>query len=387
VAGRHRDVVDHHLDDARHARNLEAAGVTLLRGRASFVAADVLHVARPDGAAEVAEVAEVAADHVVIATGSEAVVPPIDGLDDVADLCWTSEEALTTDVRPTRLVILGGGVIGCELAHLFAGFGTEVHMIDAAPRAFPDLVPEVGEMVDDHLRAAGIRVCRGVHAARVEARGGNVQISLDNGAAVSADRVLVATGTRPRLVGLGLEHLGLDPASPLPVGDDGRVRCAGSVWAVGDVAGRGQYTHLANHQARVVADHLVGAGGRRFDDVVVPACVFTSPPLMMVGPTFADLDDDPDVVWVRADLSAIARWSTDNPATGTMAMAVRRSTRCVVAAHGVGERFDELAAAVVTAIDGAVPVDRLAMSLQPFPTVSELLGVLYSKALDELSGN
>jgi dihydrolipoamide dehydrogenase len=376
-AVRHRDEVVEHLDDTGHARALEAAGVVVVRGRATLVDEHTIDV---DGT-------QLRADHVVIATGAEAVVPHIAGMETVGDLCWTSADALTSDVRPARIAILGGGVIGCELAHLFAGFGAEVRLLDTADRAFPDLVPQLGEMVDDHLRGAGVRVCRGVQVVRVERRGGNVTISLDNGAAVTADRMIVATGTRPRLDGLGLEQLGLDPSQPLPVDEHGRVDCPGSVWAIGDAAGRGQYTHLANHHARVVADHLAGDGRRRFDDVVVPACVFTAPPVMIVGPTFEELDGDPDIAWVRADLSAIPRWSTDNPATGTMAMAVRRSDRCVVAAHGVGERFDELAAAVVTAIDGAVPVDRLAMSLQPFPTVSELLGVLYSKALDSLSGN
>jgi dihydrolipoamide dehydrogenase len=376
-AVRHRDEVVDQLDDTRHARSLEARGVGLLRGAARFVDAGTLDV---DGHT-------VAATHIVIATGAEDVAPDIDGLADLGELCWTSADALTAEERPARLTIIGGGIVGCELAHLFAGFGAEVHLLDHESAAFPELLPQVGEMVDDHLRAAGVRVCRGVELRRVEQRGGNVMVSLDNEASLATDRIVVATGSRPRLDGLDLERIGLDPARQLPVGDDGRVDCAGSVWAVGDVVGRGQYTHLANHQARVVADHLIGTGTRRFDDVVLPACVFTDPPIMIVGPTVRDLEDDDDVVWVSAELSTIARWSTDNPATGMMAMAVRRSDRRVVAAHGVGTRFDELAAAIVTAIDGAVPVDRLAMSMLPFPTVSELLGVLYSRALAELSGD
>jgi pyruvate/2-oxoglutarate dehydrogenase complex dihydrolipoamide dehydrogenase (E3) component len=327
------------------------------------------------------------ADHIVIATGSEPVTPKIEGLDSLGDSYWTSQDALLVDERPARVTIVGGGVVGCELAHLFAGFGAEVHVLDLESRAFPDLVPEVGELVDDHLRGAGVRVCRGVEITRVEQRGGNVLISLGNDASLATDRLIGATGSRPRLRGLGVEHLGLDPSQPLPVSDDGRVDCPGSVWAIGDVVGTDRYTHVANHHARVVADQLIGDRRRRFGDSVVPACVFTTPPVMVVGPSVADLEHDEDVIWVRAELSSIARWSTDNPATGMMALAVRRSNRCVVAAHGVGERFDELAAALVTAIDGAIPIDRLAMSMQPFPTISELLGVLYSEALDALSGN
>jgi pyruvate/2-oxoglutarate dehydrogenase complex dihydrolipoamide dehydrogenase (E3) component len=376
-AVRHRDDVIDHLDDSRHARSLEAAGVMLLRGRAEIVDERTLQV---DGTT-------VDADHLVIATGSAPIVPSIDGLASLEDRYWTSRDALLTDELPARVTIVGGGVVGCELAHLFAGFGSEVHVLDSAERAFPELLPEVGELVDDHLRGAGVRVCRGVEVARVEQRGGNVLISLDNEASLATDRLIGAVGGRPRLDGFGIERLRLDPSRPLPVGDDGRVDCPGSVWAIGDVAGTDRYTHVANHHARVVADQLVGERQRRFGDVVVPACVFTTPPVMVVGPTFGDLEGDDDVVWVRAELSRVARWSTDNPATGLMALAVRRSDRCVVAAHGVGERFDELAAAVVTAVDGAIPVDLLARSLRPFPTVSELLGLLYSDAVEALSGN
>jgi pyruvate/2-oxoglutarate dehydrogenase complex dihydrolipoamide dehydrogenase (E3) component len=161
----------------------------------------------------------------------------------------------------------------------------------------------------------------------------------------------------------------------------------GSIWAIGDVAGLGEYTHLANHHADVVADHLVGGGTRRFDDVVTPACVFTAPPVMMVGPSVAELREDDDVVWVSAELSEIARWSTDDLTEGVLWIAVRRSTRRVIAAHGVGARFDELASALVTAIDGDVPVDRLAASMQPFPTVGELLGVAYSRAAEVLASS
>jgi dihydrolipoamide dehydrogenase len=159
------------------------------------------------------------------------------------------------------------------------------------------------------------------------------------------------------------------------------------VWAIGDVAGKGQYTHLANHQGAVVAERIAAAATgaaahRRFDDVVVPACIFTRPPVMMVGPTPGELDSD--VEWVEARLSEIARWTTDSLGDGYLTIGIDRSTRCVVAAHGAGARFDELAAAIVTAIDGAVPIDRLAMSMWPFPTVGDLLGPLYERALDAL---
>ncbi len=367
-----RNEIVEHLDDRRHAEQVDRQGARLVRGDATVIDERTIQV---DGIT-------FRTDHLVLATGSTPVIPPIDGLDIIGEHLWTSDDALTTDERPMRLMIIGGGPIGCELARLFAGFDTEVHLIDETDRAFPDLPAEIGEIVDDALRSVGVRVHRGRSAVRFEQRGGNVQITLDNDATVVTDRVLVATGRIADLAGLGLEHLGLDPEGPLPVDETGRVDCPGSVWAIGDVAGKGQYTHLANHQARVVANHLIGAGDRRYDDVVVPACIFTKPPVMMVGPLPAELGDD--AIWVDAKLSEVARWTTDSLGDGFLTVAIDRTTRCVIAAHGVGAGFDELAAALVTAIDGRVPVDRLVMSMWPFPTVGEVLGPIYERALEAL---
>jgi dihydrolipoamide dehydrogenase len=198
--------------------------------------------------------------------------------------------------------------------------------------------------------------------------------------------VLVAIGRRPTTVGFGIDRLGLDESAPLPVGDDGRVATDGSVWAIGDVAGAGQYTHLANHHARVVADHLVGTATRRFDDVVVPRCMFTDPPLIQVGPSWSELRDDADVVHVEVDLGSFPRAMTDELAAGHLWAAARRSTGCLVAAAGAGPGFDELTHALVTAIDGDVPLHRLRRSMQAFPTIGEILGPLYDGLADELSG-
>jgi pyruvate/2-oxoglutarate dehydrogenase complex dihydrolipoamide dehydrogenase (E3) component len=368
---RRDDIVDH-LDDHQHAEQVRRDGARLVRGHAQLVDEHTIDV---DGAHH-------HADHIVLATGSRPIIPRIDGIDDLGERLWTSDDALVTNERPVRLMVIGGGPVGCELAHLFAGFDTEVHLIDVAERAFPDLPAAIGEIVDDGLRAAGVRLCRGTAAVRFEQRGGNVRINLDNDGAVLTDRVLVSIGRTANVAGLGLDRLGLDPDEPLPVDDVGRVDCPGSVWAIGDVAGKDQYTHVANHHGLVVADHLAGDGRRRFDDVVGAACIFTRPPVMTIGPTPDELGDD--VVWVDAKLSEVARWSTDALGDGFLTVAVDPTTRCIVAAHGAGERFDELSAALLTAIDGRVPVDRLVMSMWPFPTVGELLGVVYRRAVDAL---
>ena len=205
---------------------------------------------------------------------------------------------------------------------------------------------------------------------------------LGDGACVDTDRLLVATGTRPRTRGVGLAHLGLDEDELLAVDTTGRVQAGGSVWAIGDIAGKGEYTHLANHQARVVARALTGGQQRRFDDVVVPSCIFTDPPILTIGPTPDALGDT--VSWVSARLADVPRASTDELGDGYLTIAIDPSTRTIVAAHGVGAQFDVLAAALVTAIDAEIPVDQLARSMWPFPTLGELLGLLYSRAVESL---
>jgi dihydrolipoamide dehydrogenase len=312
------------------------------------------------------------------------VTPDIAGLDSLGDGLWSSVDALTAQERPDRLVILGGGVIGCELGLAFARLGTTVTLLDADPHGFPDLSNEVGDLVDAGLRLAGVTVRRGCGAVGFLETDGLITVDTDDGDGIVADRVLVAVGKRARVDGIGLEALGLDPAAGLEVDETGRVQCVGSVWAMGYVAGRGQYTHLANHQARVVADQLAGGRTRRFDDVAISSCVFTDPPVIQVGPSRADLAGDPDVIWATGRVSDLPRASTDDLGEGLLAIAARRSTGCIVAAHGAGPRFEELVHALVIAVDGAVPLDRLAMSMHAFPTVGEILGPVYQALLNEI---
>jgi dihydrolipoamide dehydrogenase len=327
------------------------------------------------------------ADHVVLATGARPIRLDADGIESCADRVWTSVDAMTAAVRPERLVVIGAGVIGLECATMFAGFGADVVVVDSAEAVLPDAPPAVGRIVADGLRDRGVELLLGRAAARFVDRPDGLSIELDDGTRLDGDHVLVAVGRRPATEGIGLERIGLDPASPLPVASNGRVACDGSVWAIGDVAGRGQYTHLANHQARVVADHLVGDAGRTFDDVAVPACIFTTPPVISVGASWRELDGDPDVVDASVDLGSFPRALTDELVDGHLWLAARRSTGCVVAAAGVGPRFDELVHALVVAVDGRVPVARLRRSMQPFPTVGEVLGPLFAELHRDLRPN
>ena len=348
-----RDAVDRRwevvaqLDDTEHIHDLEKQGATLLRGWAQVEDANTVSVGTR----------MVSAKHLVLATGSEAIVPAIEGLGDLGPLRWTSTEALTTDARPQRLLVLGGGVIGTELAQMYSGFGTNVTLVDAASHGFPDLIPAIGQLVDAALTTGGVSVRRGVELRRMLRRADEVHAEFDDGSEGIFDRLLVATGKRARTAGFGLEQLGLAVHDPLPVGNDARVVCPGSVCAIGDVAGQGKYTHVANHHGAVLANQLVGDGSRRFDDAVTPSCVFTTPPVIVVGATMEQLADDNDVVWSAHSAADLPRATTDQRASGVLAVAARRGTANLIAAHGVGDRFDELAAALVVAIDGRVPLD------------------------------
>jgi pyruvate/2-oxoglutarate dehydrogenase complex dihydrolipoamide dehydrogenase (E3) component len=364
-----------HRSDARHVEGLLDAGdVELIRERASIV--DEHRVA--------SDSTVVTAEHIVLATGAYPVTPELDGLAEVADRVWYSADALRTTTPPQRLVVAGGGVVGCELTQLFTGFGTEVVVIEPEPRLFAELHPEVSGAIEAALRATGADVRLGVMPTAVRPHGDGVAVFDDRGDEHRADRLLLAVGRRPAVDGVGLESLGLSTAAPLPVDEHGRLRSGGSVWAIGDVAGREQYTHAAVHHARVVADHLTGSAVRRLDDVVPAACMFIDPPVLTVGPSHLDTVDEPDVVWVSVEVAATAARATTDERDGVLAVAADRRTRRLVAAHGIGAGFDELVHAVVVAIDGDIPIDRLVQSMVPFPTMGDVLHAALHRLLTTL---
>lgn len=371
-----RDEIVSHRDDSGHVRDAEELGVEIVRSHAEIVGPGVVR------AGDV----EFTVDHIVIATGAAHNTPDIAGLDPEHPRVWTSDDALSARERPKSVVMIGGGVIGSELAFMFAGFDVSATTLDSAERPADDLHPRVSELICETLRSAGVEVVNGIEVERVELTDDDVTVHLADGSTHAAERLLVSIGRSPRVQGLGLERLGIDP-DDLALDGAGRIvgDGIGDVRMLGDAAGQQQYTHVANHHAAVVADHLAGSGTRTYDDVVVPACIFLDPPVMVVGAPWAALQDDDDVVWAEVEL-ATPRSSTDEHGPGFIAVAARRSTGCVIAANGIGARFDEIVHALVTAIDGRVPVRRLAQTIQPFPTVGEILGQVYDELLDQLDG-
>ena len=372
-AVRRRDEIVSHLDDREHADGLRDRGITLVRESAEIVGPGLVRAGDDD---------YVATD-IVIATGARPVAPDIDGLDLSHDRVWTSRDALTTTERPASIVMIGGGVIGSELAYMFAGFGSDVTTLDESERPLDTSHPEVSRLIGEHLAGIGVNVVNGISVVRVVLSETDIEVHLADGTVHTAERVLVATGRRPQLSGLGLENVGVNDVDEIEVDDRGAVVGADHVWIAGDAAGREQYTHVANEHGAVIADHLAGSGTRRFGDNVIPACVFIDPPVLTVGPRWTELEGDDDVVWVEVDVDP-PRNSTDEHAAGFLALAARRSTGCLVAANGIGARFDELAHAIVIAVDGEVPVDLLARTIQPFPTVGGVLSDAFRRLADAL---
>lgn len=372
---RRNEVVDG-LDDTSHVDTARELGATIVRARAE--------IAGP-GTVRAEDGTTYRVDHVVIATGADPNIPEIDGLDADHDRVWTSDDALTAVDKPESVVMIGGGVIGSELAYIFAGFGSTVTTLESMDRRLGDFHPRVSELVEETLRAESIEVVNGVEIERVDLDADAATVHLADGRSYPGERLLVAVGRSPSRHGLGLETLGVDP-DEISIDQRGRLVADADhdVWFAGDAFGGAQYTHVANHHAAVVADQLIGSGTRRYDDVTVPACMFIQPPVITVGPSWADLEGDADVVWAEIDLST-PRSTTDELGPGFLAVAARRSTGCVVAANGMGARFDEVIHALVVAIDGEVPVTRLTQTMQPFPTVGEVLGEAFAELARALS--
>jgi pyruvate/2-oxoglutarate dehydrogenase complex dihydrolipoamide dehydrogenase (E3) component len=277
-----RDALTSRLDDAAATRRLTDAGVAVVRGAASVTAPGEITVGDGD------ESSSFRYENLVIATGSEPIAPPIEGLPDIAP--WTTAEALSSADLPRRLLVLGAGPSGCELAQMYASFGVRVTLAEAEDRPLPAEPEFVGDLLAVALRRSGVDLRLGSPATKAERLGEGVAVVLADGTRLEADRVLLATGRRPRLSGLGLEVLALDgpdmpePGKPVPTDPAGRV--LPGVWAAGDCTGTG-HAHVAAYMASVIAANLTGQESAA-DYRALPRVVHTSPTVYSVGRQSAD---------------------------------------------------------------------------------------------------
>ena len=361
---RRRDEVVQDLDDEGHLPWLQKRGITLVRGHGRLNGERSVVV---DGHWLTAR------DAVVIATGSTAAIPDVPGLADAHP--WTNREATTAKRVPARLLILGGGVVGVEMADAYASLGAAVTLVEPLDRLVSREEEFASEQLADALRAAGVDVRLGVKATSVQ-RDGAVRAELDDGSTVEADEILVAAGRRPLSDDLGLDSVGLSGGSVIDVDD--QMRAAGLPWlyAVGDVNGRALLTHVAKYQARVLADVILGDEDARVrhDDSTAPRAIFTDPQVAAVGLTLAAARErglDARAYDVETSATPGASFSGRNTA-GTSRLVVDAARRVVVGATFTGTEVVEWLHAATIAVSAEVPLARFRDAVPVFPARSEI---------------
>jgi pyruvate/2-oxoglutarate dehydrogenase complex dihydrolipoamide dehydrogenase (E3) component len=385
-----RDGFTHDHDDASQLEWAEGAGITVVRGRGRLAGDKRVDVEAADGT-----VRKLTARHaVVLATGSCAAVPPIDGLREAKP--WTSRDVTNLKTVPDRIVVIGGGVVGCEAATWLVGLGARVTVVSIGERLLEAFEPFAGDLLAERLRANGADVRLAATVERVrrgpvtpveegEPRGSEVTVVLDTGEVV-ADEVLIAAGRTPSSTGIGLDVVGLEAGTYIETDDQLLVHDVAGEWlyAVGDVTGRNLLTHMGKYQARVCGDVIAAraAGSptdaRRFaatsDHGRVPQVTFTSPQVASVGLTEAEARDAGTAVrTVEYDIGSVAGAALlRDDFSGRAKLVVDTDDQTIVGATFVGPEVAELLHAATVAVVGKVPLDVLWHAVPSYPTVSEI---------------
>ena len=359
-----RDEVIHDLDDSGQLPWLESNGIELFRDEGKL---------EGERRVRVGEDVLTAQDAVVIAVGSGTLFPPIPGLAEAG--AWSNREVTTAKEVPRRLIVLGGGVVGVEMADAWAALGSSVTLIEAMPQLLPREEPFAGAEVREALEARGVEVRTEAKAASVERDGEQITLTLESGESVVGDRLLVAVGRKPLTDDLGLEHVGLTGGGYIEV--DEHLQVAGVPWlyAIGDVNGRSLLTHSGKYQARIASDHILGeAAIATGDGPGAPRVVFTDPQVAAVGLTLADARErgiDAEAIDLSTSGSAGASFIGRN-APGTTRFVVDSGREVLVGVTFVGAEVADWLHAATIAVVGEVPLSTLAHAVTPFPTRSEL---------------
>ena len=362
-----RDEVIHDRDDSGQLPWLEERGIELFRGEG-----------RLDGERRVVVGNEVltARRAVVVATGSGAAMPPIDGLDSVNS--WSNRDATVAKEVPASMVVLGGGPVGAELAQAWSTLGTRVTLIEGEDRLLPREEPFAGKQVASSLRDAyGVDVRTGVLAEKAAESDAGVAVQLNDGSRFEASELLVAVGRVPRTTGIGLESADVEPGERGFLGTDERLRVGGREWlyAVGDVNGRALLTHMGKYQAWVAAENVLGREAEAVaEGIGSPRVTFTDPQVAAVGRTLAEAEEDgidAEAVDVATDGTAGASFYGKGTG-GTSRLVVDKSRDLLVGATFTGFETADFLHAATIAIVGEVPVDRLRHAVAAYPTRSEV---------------
>ncbi len=304
---------------------------------------------------------------IVVNTGTEPAVPPIDGL--AGTPFWTNREAIEATEPPESLIVLGGGAIGCELGQVFARFGTQVTVVEAVDHLLPLEEPESGELVAKVFEGEGIGVRTSAKAVRVE-HDGRFRLTLDNGDTLTAERLLVATGRRIDIAGVGLDAVGVDrSARAVPVDD--RMRVSDGVYAMGDIVGVGAFTHVSMYHAGLVVRDILGEDGPGADYAAMPRVTFTDPEVGGVGRTEAQAREQGLRVMVGStQVPSTARgWIHKAGNEGFIKLVADADQGVLVGGTSAGPTGGEVLGALSVAIAGQVPLDVLRHMIWAYPTI------------------
>jgi pyruvate/2-oxoglutarate dehydrogenase complex dihydrolipoamide dehydrogenase (E3) component len=357
-----RDFMVSDYSDAGQERWLVDHGIDLLRGTGRLAGPGVVEV----------DSVRHTADHVVLACGADPIVPPIPGLRELEGV-WSNREATGMKAVPRRLVILGGGPVGAEMGQAVHRLGGEVAIIDMAEHLLGREPAPLGEGLGEDLSREGIELVLSASASAARRDGDDYVLELDDGRELRGDRLLVATGRRPRVKGIGLESVGVEPdAHGVPV--DAHLRAGERLWAIGDVVGIWPLTHVGKYQGEVVAANILGEP-RKANYEAVPRVTYTDPQAAAVG-------SDAGRFHAMVPVSALPKTATYTRAYADSNgfLTLLSDGERLTGAYALGPEAGEWLQQATLAIRGHVPLDVLRDTIQPFPTFSEI----YVEALKEL---
>jgi pyruvate/2-oxoglutarate dehydrogenase complex dihydrolipoamide dehydrogenase (E3) component len=354
-------MVSNHTDGGQE-KWLASHGIDLLRGTGRLAGTGVVDV---DGARHTA-------DHVVVATGADPIVPPLPGLRELEGV-WGTREATSMTAVPRRLLVLGGGSAGVELAQVVRRLGGEAVLVEGSERLIPREAAPLGQALGEALRQDGIELMLGMHATAARRDGDEYVLEFDGGTELRGDRLLVATGRRPRVQGIGLETVGVE-ADPSGIRVDDHMRAGERLWAIGDVTGIWPLTHVGEYEGDVVAANITG-DPRPANYEAVPRVTYTDPQAAAVGALEAQYSGTALVSEVPKTATYTHSWAQSNGFMTLLSDGER-----LTGAYALGPEAGEWMQQATLAIRAHVPVEVLSDTIQPFPSFSGI----YDTAVIEL---
>lgn len=358
VASRIRSQITGSWDDSAGVARFEAKGGRFIRGRGEITA---------PGTVEVNGTTVVARRGVLMATGSQPMIPPIPGLSEID--YWTNHEAIETEDLPDSLAILGGGPVGCELGQVFARFGVDVTFIEGAERLLSHGEPEASTLVADALIQDGATLRLGLRADSVSSEDGLTVVHLNDGSTVTAERLLMATGRMADADSLGVAKAGATTIRGF-VQVDGLMRAGERLWAIGDVTGKGLLTQVAEYQGMLAVEDILGGNPRPADYAAIPRATFTDPEVGSVGLTEAEARAaGHDVTVTVKDVRATFRgWVNASPLSGVIKLVADESQDRLLGATVAGPRATEVLGFLALAVQERTPLRNMVHTIYAFPT-------------------